>query len=291
MQTSPHTDWGAVFASRFLRLRGGSKVPSDSHKSRVAHERTKGSWGGAKVGTTPAPDGSLVTKHERRSPHSNGTEPQGRSVVMTSVEPPVRRSDTRAKMELVLASLWELPSNGRTVTGSLRDIQKLTGLGRGTVAAALKRMAEDGWINPTGNAKKSKDWGAANSFQLQRRPIAPPCFLLSRFGLGVTAFILWAATNDEQWLSTKDLAARANTSPRTARTYLVRLYAAGLVDRKSGTWIRIGTEYDIDAAERILVGRKKKIFVRHVLHQQVDWKLTTDRIRQWRSQGGHNDDC
>ena len=210
---------------------------------------------------------------------------------MTSVEPPVRRSDTRAKMELVLASLWELPSNGRTVTGSLRDIQKLTGLGRGTVAAALRRMAEDGWINPTGNAKKSKDWGAANSFQLQRQPIAPPCFLLSRFGLGVTAFILWAATNDEQWLSTKDLAARANTSPRTAREYLVRLYAAGLVDRKNGTWIRIGTEYDIDAAERILVGRKKRIFVRHVLDQQVDWKLTTDRIRQWRSQGGHNDDC
>ena len=208
-----------------------------------------------------------------------------------SVEKPVsRRADTRAKMELVLAALWKLPSNGKTVTGSLREIQKLTGLGRGTVAAALRRMAEDGWIDPTGNAKRSKDWRAANSFRLQRQSIAPPCFLLSRFGLGVTAFIIWVATDDEQWLSTNELAARANTSPRTARKYLVRLYAAGLVDRHSGSWIRIGTEDDIDAAEKILVGRNKKIFVRHILNQQVDWKLTTDRIRQWRFQEGHNGD-
>ncbi len=193
-------------------------------------------------------------------------------------------------MELVLAALWKLPSNGRTVTGSLRDIQKLTGLGRGTVDAALRRMAEDGWINPTGNAKRSGDWGAANSFRLQRQSIAPPSFLLSRFGLGVTAFILWAATDDKQWLSTNELAARTNTSPRTARKYLARLHSAGLVDRKNATWIRIGTECDIDAAERILVGRKKKIFVRHILDQQIDWKLTADRIRQWRSQRGHNSD-
>ena len=106
-------------------------------------------------------------------------------------------------------------------------------------------------------------------------------------GWGVTAFILWAVTDDDEWLSTTELAARVNASPRTARKYLVRLYAVGLVDRQGGTWIRIGTEDDIDAAETVLVGRNKKIFVRHILDQQVDWKLTTDRMRQWRSQGGH----
>ena len=193
-------------------------------------------------------------------------------------------------MELVLAALWVLASNGKTVTGSLRDIQKLTGLGRGTVAAALRRMTEDGWITPTGNAKRSKDWGAANSFRLHRRPIAQPRYLLSRMGLGVTAFIFWAVTDDDEWLSTTELAARANASARTARKYLVRLYAVGLVDRQGGTWIRIGTEDDIDAAETILLGRDKKIFVRHILAEQVDWKITTDQMRDLRSQRGHSGD-
>ena len=193
-------------------------------------------------------------------------------------------------MELVLAALWVLNSNGETVTGSLRDIQKLTGLGRGTVAAALRRMSGDGWITPTGNAKRSRDWAVANSFRLHRRPIAQPRYLLSRMGLGVTAFIFWAVTADDEWLSTTELAARVNASARTARKYLVRLYAVGLVDRQAGTWIRIGTEDDIDAAEKILLDRNKKIFVRYILDQQVDWKLTTDRMRQWRSQGGHNSD-
>ena len=209
---------------------------------------------------------------------------------MSSSEPKSQRADTRAKMELVLAALWVLASNGKTVTGSLRDIQKLTGLGRGTVAAALRRMSEDQWITPTDNAKRSKDWGAANSFRLHRHPIALPRYLMSRMGLGVTAFILWAVTDDKEWLSTTELAERVNASPRTARKYLVRLYATGLVDRQGGSWIRIGTEDDIDAAETVLVGCNKKIFVRYILDQQVDWKLTTDRMRQWRSQGGHNSD-
>ncbi|MDC3376849.1 hypothetical protein OAV85_02460 [Candidatus Nanopelagicales bacterium] len=209
---------------------------------------------------------------------------------MSSGEPKSRRADTRAKMELVLAALWVLNSNGETVTGSLRDIQKLTGLGRGTVAAALRRMSEDQWITPTGNAKRSRDWGAANSFRLHRNPIAPPRYLLSRMGLGVTAFIFWAVTDDDEWLSTTDLAARANASARTARKYLVRLYAVGLVDRQGGKWIRIGTEDDIDAAETILLGRDKKIFVRHILAEQVDWKITTDQMRELRSQRGHNGD-
>lgn len=207
---------------------------------------------------------------------------------MTAVDTPRRRPDTRSKMELTLAALWELPSNGKAVTGSLRDIQKLTGLGRGTVAAALRRMTDDGWVTPTGNARKSTDWRAANSFCLQRQPIAPPCFLMSRLGLGTTSLLLWTVTAEHEWLSTAELAQRSEVSNRTARKYLLRLHSAGLVDRCEGKWLRIGTEKDIAAAEVILIGSDKRIFRRYIIDQQVEWKQTTDRIRDRRSQGGHS---
>lgn len=119
-------------------------------------------------------------------------------------------------------------------------------------------------------------------------PVAPPGFLMSRLGLGVTSFILWTVADDGLWLSTAELAARADLSARTARKYLPRLHSAGMLDRANGKWIRIGTDDDINAVEEILIGGNKRIFIRNLLDQQVEWKLATDRIRDGETQEGHS---
>ena len=206
---------------------------------------------------------------------------------MTTHDRPVRRSDTRAKMELVLAAMWELPSNGKTVTASVREIQKLTGLGRGTVSKALQRCAEDGWIIPTGNAKRSPNWRTANSFRLIRESTAPPSFLLSRNGLGVTSFLIWLHVNEDEWSTTDALAVATQMSTKTAKQYLLRLHSVGLVDRHRDQWIRIASSDELNSLEDRYMGDHKRIFVRHVTEEQVVWKKTVHQMNLWRYTRGH----
>ena len=200
------------------------------------------------------------------------------------------RPDTCAKMEIVLSAMWVLPSNGQTVTSSLRDIQKLTGLGRGTVAAALKRCVEAGWISAVGNSQRSKWWRAADSYRLLKPPIAKPSFLWSQAGLGVTSLLILMSMSPNDWMTTADIASAANAAPRTARKYLRHLHSAGLVDKRGrGLWLRLDDQEYFHYYEELLVGQVKRNLRLLVLEQQAEWAGTIDSCPLDEPQRGHSD--
>ena len=201
------------------------------------------------------------------------------------------RADTRAKMENVFAALCTLPSNGRTVTASLREIQKLTGQGRGTVAKALQRLCEERRIEATGNARTA-NWGrAAHSYRILRPHASDPSFLWTKFGLGVTARLIYEAMPKSTWIPVREVSQAAEVSARTAQKYLIRLLSAGLVDcGAGGTWFKFDDDEYLAWYENWLVGSVKKSAQRQLTQQQCEWKAITDSASPRVFQGGQSGD-
>lgn len=232
--------------------------------------------------TTSSRDEGTVTPDASQDP--SGPREQASDV-------PRLRSDVRAKMLLVLAAMHVLPSNGRTVTASLRELQKKTGFSRGAVSRAIQRCAEAGWIEPTHNRRPTLWSRAADSYQLLTPAPTLPSWLWSAHGLGATAFLLFDATPIHQATSTKEIAATAEVSMSTAQRYLKRLLSLGLVDKpKQGWWIRLDDSDYFTEAERFLTHQPMIKRIRLIREEQAEFKSFDDWIqgKGKQSRVGHN---
>lgn len=202
---------------------------------------------------------------------------------------PPLRADTRAKMEIVLSALWALPSNGKTVTASLREIQKLTGLARGTVAAALRRCVDFGKIGKVGNSRRTDWWGAADSFRLLEPPIAQPSWLWCRAGFGVTGVLILMSMSPSESMTTAEIAEAASVAPRTVRKYMAKFHSAAfVVSEDRGRWRRLDDPEYFALYEEFLVGRVKRLGCRQLTEQQVTFKKVIDATQPEWFQRGHS---
>ena len=187
------------------------------------------------------------------------------------------RSDVRAKMLLVLAAMHALPSNGRTVTASLRELQKQTGFSRGAVARAIRRCVEAGWIEPTGNRRPTLWSRAADSYRLLAPAPALPSWLWSTHGLGATTFLMFDATPTSQAAKTKEIAATAGVSVSTAQRSLRKLLSVGVVDNpKRGWWVRCADPDYLQQVAEFLTHEAKTKRIRWIRQEQADFKAFDD---------------
>lgn len=251
-------------------------------KSEHGHEH--GHEGESHQGAIEQPRGNELAPHAEspNSPetshglHAGLSEPQEQAVAVQEL-----RSDVRAKMLLVLAAMHALPSNGRTVTASVRELQKKTGFSRGAVARTIRRCIEAGWIQPTGNRRKSAWWRAADSYRLLTPAPTLPSWLWSDDGLGATAFLLFDATPTHEATSTKEIAATAGVSMSTAQRYLKRLLSLGLVDKPTrGWWIRLNDPGYFTEAERFLTHEAMIKRTRWIREEQAEFKAFDDWIQE-----------
>jgi predicted transcriptional regulator len=187
------------------------------------------------------------------------------------------RSDVRAKMLLVLAAMHALPSNGRTVTASLRELQKQTGFSRGAAARAIHRCVEAGWIEPTGNRRPTLWSRAADSYRLLAPAPALPSWLWSTHGLGATTFLIFDATPTSQAAKTKEIAATAGVSVSTAQRGLRKLLSVGVVDNpKRGWWIRYADSDYLHQVAEFLTHEAKTKRIRLIREEQAEFKAFDD---------------
>jgi len=195
------------------------------------------------------------------------------------------RADTRGKVEQVHAAICDLPSNGKTVTASIREIMKLTGGSRGSVERSRKLCVMDGRIEPTNNARTGIWLRAANSFKILRTTSIKPSYLWSGHGLGPTIGLIYNSMPKEQWLSTIQIADVAEVSTRTSRDSLRKLMSTGLIDcRENGQWRRFDDDDYFKRTEERLTGRSRKTLKRKVLEEQIEWKAIDDIFSQGRRQ-------
>lgn len=218
--------------------------------------------------TTSSRDEGRVTRDARVDPSG----PREQAFVV-----PRLRSDVRAKMLLVLAAMHALPSNGRTVTASLRELQKQTGFSRGAVARAIRRCVEAGWIEPTGNRRPTLWSRAADSYRLLAPAPALPSWLWSTHGLGATTFLMFDATPTSQAAKTKEIAATAGVSVSTAQRSLRKLLSVGVVDNpKRGWWVRCADPDYLQQVAEFLTHEAKTKRIRWIRQEQADFKAFDD---------------
>ena len=221
--------------------------------------------------TTSSRDEGRVTRDARVDPSG----PREQAFVV-----PRLRSDVRAKMLLVLAAMHALPSNGRTVTASVRELQKKTGFSRGAVSRAIQRCVEAGWIQRTGNRRKSPRLRAADSYRLLAPAPTLPSWLWSTHGLGATAFLLFDATPTHQAAKTQEIAASAGVSVSTAQRRLRELLSVGIVDNpKRGWWIRYADSDYLHQVAEFLTHEAKTKRIRLIRQEQAEYKAFDDWYR------------
>ena len=208
------------------------------------------------------------------------------------------RADTRGKMQQVHAAICDLPSNGKTVTASVREIMKRTGQTRGCVARTIKLCAEAQWIEPTHNARNGAWWRAANSYRILTETSTKPSFLWSGQGIGPTAGLIYNAMPVGQWHSTIQIAQLAGVSSSTARKHLPHLMSASLLDHdEQGKYCRIDDDEYFTRTEERLTGQTRKAINRKVREEQIKWQETDNLINEAKrglrkgsggTQPGHN---
>lgn len=276
---APHPSRVSLPHGRVASLMHDKGIPMENETG-----NDHGHGGESSQGAIEQPRGSELAPHAEspsatRSSHGlhagpSGTQEQGPAVQEL-------RSDVRAKMLLVLAAMHALPSNGRTVTASVRELQKKTGFSRGAAARAIHRCVEVGWIQPTGNRRKSAWWRAADSYRLLTPAPTLPSWLWSAHGLGATAFLLFDATPTHEATSTKEIAATADVSMSTAQRYLKRLLSLGLVDKPTrGCWIRLDDPDYFTEAERFLTHEPMIKRIRWIREEQAEFKAFDDWIQE-----------
>lgn len=180
-------------------------------------------------------------------------------------------------MEQVLAAICNLPSNGQTVTASLREIVKCTGLSRGSVARTLTFCVEEGWLEPTNNARHGSWYRAANSYRIRRTTENKPSYLWSGHGLGPTAGLIYHAMPIGQWISTIHTSQLSEVTAKTVRKYLQHLMSACLIELdENGQWCRIDDDDYFKRTEERLTGENRKALNRKVREEQIEWKAMDD---------------
>ena len=208
------------------------------------------------------------------------------------------RADTRGKMQQVHAAICDLPSNGKTVTASIREIMKLTGQSRGSVARTIKLCVEARWIEPTNNARNGAWWRAANSYRILTQTLIKPSFLWSGYGIGPTSGLIYNAMPIGQWHSATQVAQLAGVSSSTARKHLPHLMSAGLLDSdEQEQYCRIDDDAFFQRAEERLTGKPGRAFKRKVRGEQIEWQAVDNLINEAKrdlgkvtsgTQPGHN---
>jgi len=184
------------------------------------------------------------------------------------------RADVRARMESVYAAMRRLPSNGSTVTASIRDLVSLTGYGRGSVERARNKLVEAGWIEKVRNPATHP--GNADSYRLIRIDEPEVSALWSRHGIGPTAALVYDAMPTDVWLRTGEIADKADIHKRTVRKHLRILLSAGLVDEwkkpGSGWWMRFDDDQYREGLTAAMTNESMRRLRSRVRTEQAEWR-------------------
>ena len=193
----------------------------------------------------------------------------------------MKRIDTRAKDRAVLATLQARSKAGIALTISVRDITKVTGIPRGTVARSLKRLIDEGLIQRLPRSGHTQHADRYLLLTTQGEGV-PTTFLWSKHGIGPTASLVYEAMPVGHWMTVKEICDRVDAGATTVRVNLKRLQTIGLIDGRNPhnderltklQWCRLLDNGHIDGSTDWLTQAAREDVCEKITKEQNLWRI------------------